>query len=364
MKDIAADLKLSRATVCYALGDSWQAKGLSRKTRDAVLKHCREIGYRRNRIAAGLTRRSTQSIAVVIPCISDMYAELLLGIENAVGEEYALLLGVSEYQAQREIKLLESFEERMVDGLIIVNAATPENVSILNRLRSAGMPIVQADRFYDGLAADVVEVNGEHATGLLTDHLLELGHRRIAFIPSCVDNADTRARRKGYETTMKRRELKTQIVEFHIEDPLNWKSPFIQEQIGAWMSRCTGAFPTAFVAHDDGIMTECVAALERRGLRCPEDVSACGVGREDAWEWKNPLLRFRPTRAVFSVPQMGRRAGEMMMQRLVMPRDRWPAPRRERLSGKLEVGGSTAPPVASSPPDHKQRLTRVSNRSS
>jgi LacI family transcriptional regulator len=121
MQDIASELKLSRATVCYALGEKWRAKGIAAGTRRAILRRSRELGYRRNQIASSLTTRRTGTIGVIAPVMDVMYGDMLQGIEKAVGEDYALLVGISQYEGDRERKLLESFEARMVDGMINVH---------------------------------------------------------------------------------------------------------------------------------------------------------------------------------------------------------------------------------------------------
>jgi LacI family transcriptional regulator len=342
MQDIAADLSLSRATVCYALGNNWQAKGIASQTRKAILRRSRELGYRRNRIASGLTTRNTRTIGVLIPCVADMYADMLEGVESAVGDQYALLLGISEYEGDRERKLLESFEDRMVDGLFIVNAARSENSDILKRMSASGLSIVQADRYFEGLQTDTVEADGRQLTGLLAEHLLELGHRRIAYLPSLPTYPGSTSRREGYEAAMHKRGLPTRILNLGLPDRTQWVSRYITEQIGAALDE--GPLPTAIVAHDDGLLTDCIRAMDERGLSCPDDISLAGVGREDAWEWKNPLLRYVPTRAVWAVKDMGRRAAELLVERMRTPNETWPQPRWERLKGRLLVGGSTAAP--------------------
>src|SRR5687767_6649951 len=94
MQDIAAELDLSQSCVSYALGDKWKAKGIPPSTREQILAKARELGYRRNHIAVSLTRGSTKTIGLVIPALRDeMYEDLVRGINDAIGDDYALFLG-------------------------------------------------------------------------------------------------------------------------------------------------------------------------------------------------------------------------------------------------------------------------------
>lgn len=344
MKDIASDLQLSPTTVCYALGNNWQAKGVSPQTRQIVIRRSRELGFRRNRIAAGLSTRTTHTIGVVVPRIADMYADMLQGVEAAVGDQYSLLLGVSQYEAARERKLLESFEDRMVDGLIIVSATKVENLPILTRLHEAGLPMVQADRYFPELKTDIVEADGQQLTQLLTEHLLELGHKEIAYLVGAKIHLGAMSRQEGYEQAMVDRGLRVRVWGMRDEDRrlgLEGVRYGRERSLAALMDE---PVPTAVVAHDEALAVGCIQAMQERGLSCPEDVSVAGVGRNSAWMWDNPMLRMRLTCASWSVREMGRLAAGMLMDRMQKPRDQWPQPRRQQLVGEFVAGGSTSTP--------------------
>jgi LacI family transcriptional regulator len=344
MQDIAADLKLSKTAVCYALGKNWRTYGISARTRQTVLRRSHELGYRRNRIASSLSTRTTHTIGVIVPRIADMYADMVQGIETEIDGAYTLLLGISEYQAAREQRVLESFEERMVDGLIIVNAAQAANLEILQRLHENGLPIVQADRHFDSLDTDVVEADGRRLTQSLTQHLLKLGHRRIAFLNSSRLHSGTTARREGYEAAMTDCGM----------TPLVW-FPMAEAMVGNDV--CYGrertrialesdAPPTAIVSSDQVMAIGSIRALRECTLRCPEDMSVTAIGLDGSWrgEEEDPLSPYPLTRMVWSVFEMGRRAGKLLLERMESDRRDWPAPRRELLAGRLIPGESIARP--------------------
>jgi LacI family transcriptional regulator len=232
----------------------------------------------------------------------------------------------------------------MVDGLIIVNAAHPENSAVLKRLSKAGLPIVQADRHFEDLEIDTVEPDGAGLTSMLTNHLLELGHRAIAFLSSYHVHVGTRSRQRGYEQAMAARGLKTQV----------W-SPRTADRGKIWKGTSYGysralvalreePIPTAVVAHDVGGALGCVRAMQSLGLECPRDISVVGVERELDHDHENPLMRLQLTQAVWSVQEMGRRAARLLIDRLRTTGESRPAPRHELIGGRLQLGGSAVPP--------------------
>jgi LacI family transcriptional regulator len=336
MQDIASELKLSRATVCYALGERWREKGIAPRTRRAVLERSRALGYRRNRIASSLTTRRTRTIGVVAPVMDVLYGDMLQGIESVVGQGYALVVGISQYEGPRERGLLESFQERMVDGLIIVHANRPENRGILKRLLAGGMRIVQADRYFEDLPTDAVTADGAGLARLLTEHLLELGHRRIAYLPARHEHQGTLARQAGYAAAMGERGLAATI--WSGGGKVEWGGPRFgyERSLAALRS---GERPTAVVSHDEGGALGCIRAAAELGLACPADISVAGVDRDYDRRLGNPLMRFEPTRAVWDVREMGRRAAGMLLERLEGEAE--DGPRHEVICGRLEVGGST-----------------------
>ncbi len=312
MEQIAAELKLSRTTVSLALGGQWQAVGIAPATRDQVVAKAKELGYIRNPIATSLRTRVTKTIGIIVPNISgDAYEYLLHGIGSALGDEYTLLLGVSEYDGEKERKLLGSFQQRMVDGLVVVHAGCDDNVSVLKELIQGGVPIVQADRAYEDLAADRVEADNEGIGFSLTEHFLAKGHRQVLHLRSTSNNSGTRARVEGYCKAMRKHRLTPRLSP---EEPLSSNQDraefghgLARSLLGRTRGRC------CIVAHELGIAFGAIRAVNE--LARQGEVSIGTVANASS----NPIYEFLPrnvTLAVWSVRDMGHHAGKLVLQRL------------------------------------------------
>jgi len=322
MGQIAAELNLSRTTVSLALGGQWKEVGISPATRNQVITKAKELGYRRNVIATSLKSRVTKTIGIVVPTINgDSYDHMLHGIESSVGEEYTLLLGVSGYNGGKELKLLQSFEERMVDGLILVHSGDRENLPFMEHLLSHHVPVVQADRFYPELKTDIVEADNE-ALGIgLTEHFIQSGHRDIAYLRSPVVNSSTLGRARGYAQAMERHGLTPNLLPPRAVN-------LDQDRTDCGYSQSKGLLqskkrPSAFVTHDLSICFGVLKAAREFGLK-PTDLAISTVANAS----DNPIYEYLPSNvalAVWSLRDLGSHAGTLLRKRLQQPPANAPA---------------------------------------
>ena len=338
MQDIASKLGVSRATVSYALGDRWSEKGISSTTRKAVLDAVEKMQYRRNYIATSLRKQKTMTVGILVPVLwGDMYAKMVQGIECALGDKYTLLLGVSEYEAKKERKILKSFESRRVDGLIIAGCGEPENRDVLKRVYDVNPCMVQVDRFYEEVPSDVVEADN-FALGLAaTENLIKSGHREIAYIRSPYVTSAAVTRTNGYEEAIRRMRLKPYLFSREIGRIEATPVSYGYTQAKAALEKLNGKL-TGFVVHDNGMAVGVLKAVEEAGLSCPENISiitVCFVGDERPEDF---LLRVNFTAFCWSVEEMGRQAGSFLLDRMENKVD---ARRTVQISGRLLQGNST-----------------------
>lgn len=338
-------MNLSPATVSLTLNGRWKEVGISPATHRQILNRANELGYRRNYIATSLRTRVTKTIGVIVPNIrDDMYDHMLHGIESAVGEEYTLLLGVTEYDGNKERKFLHSFQQRMVDGLILVHADHPENIALLKELQEQKVPVVQADRAYDGLCADLVETDNESLGFALTERFIQQGFRGIYFLRSPHFTGGANRRVEGYRRAMRARGRKIRIVP---ERPII-STPNRDECIRKLVRNLLPATPKPFaiVANDLPLVFGALDALNEAGLEHPKDFAIASVANDS----RNPLYRFLPssvTLAVWSTREMGFQAGKLLLQRI---QHRVPVNRRPqtvRISFRLLPNRSAARRVSS-----------------
>ncbi|WP_198587110.1 LacI family DNA-binding transcriptional regulator [Glycomyces xiaoerkulensis] len=153
-------------------------------TREKVLAAVEELGYRRNSIASSIRRRNqrTASIGLVVEDLANPFASTLTRIiqDYALERSHLVLVGSSDGEPERERELVGEFCSRRVDGLIVVPAGADQ--SYLEAERDRGIPVVFVDRPGKHIKADTVV--SENAGGIsdAVHHLVEAGHRRIAYL--------------------------------------------------------------------------------------------------------------------------------------------------------------------------------------
>lgn len=348
LRDIANQLQISRATVSYALSDRWRAKRIRPETREMVRRKAAELSYRPNHVARSLKTRVTKTIGVLVPTVAgDFTYQMLQGVEEVLGGRYTFLLGVSDWNAARERQVLESFEERMVDGILAITAGHRENLRTFEALHQRRLPIVQVEHSFPGLTTDIVESDG-HAHGYETvRHLAELGHRTICFIRSPRMHAGTLARAEAYGRAMIERGLTPHLFPEAPEYSELPRIEFARRQMNAILDRHKP--PLGVVTNDWNMALGALQSAESRGLRCPQDVSICSSGPTSEAQGKEfvPLydfLRVRFTSVEWSFIDLGRRAAELLVQRIESPRTSAGRPKVIQIPARLVEYESTSPP--------------------
>jgi LacI family transcriptional regulator len=170
---------VSTATVSRALNDTGQVAEPKRAAIDAAVE---QLGYRPNTIARSLVTRATQTIALLLPDITNpFYAELVTGIQALTRErDYTMLLCTTDFDPEQEERYLRLLRAKHVDGALVDGLVLPpERIA---RFVEDGFPIVCLDRDVSSPAVPLVQVDNRMGARLATEHLLALGHRRIAHI--------------------------------------------------------------------------------------------------------------------------------------------------------------------------------------
>ena len=177
--DVARLAGVSTATVSRALNDTGQVAEPKRIAIDAAVE---QLGYRPNTIARSLVTRATQTIALLLPDITNpFYAELVAGIQALTLErDYTMLLCTTDFDPEQEERYLRLLRAKHVDGALVDGLVLPpERIA---RFVEDGFPIVCLDRDVNSPAVPLVQVDNRMGARLATEHLLSLGHRRIAHI--------------------------------------------------------------------------------------------------------------------------------------------------------------------------------------
>jgi LacI family transcriptional regulator len=197
MVDVAALAGVGLKTVSRVVNSE---RGVSPELESRVRQAIEQLNYRRDANAATLRRlgRKTQTIGLVLEDVSNPFSSALhRGVEDAArGRGVLVFAGSCDEDADRERELIGTFRERRVDGIIVVPAS--HDHGYLYEERRAGTALVFVDRRASHLDADSVVSDNRGGATLAVGHLLERGHRRIAFLGDLLTISTAEERRRGY----------------------------------------------------------------------------------------------------------------------------------------------------------------------
>jgi DNA-binding LacI/PurR family transcriptional regulator len=323
MDDVAARAGVSRAAVSMALRNSPKVSAVRRAQ---ILQFAAELGYRPNVNASRLARTRTGTIGVVFSDLHNpLYAEMLDGLASALqGESEQLLLASGFHDPDRERVAVEGFLAHRVDGLALLGSQLP--ASEIQRLASE-VPIVIAGRRLDGV--DWVTVDDAAGSALATEHLIALGHRRIAHIDGGA-GAGAALRREQFLTTMHEHRLARQAV----------------VATGDYTERTGHAValklftarrpPSAIFAANDSSALGVLSAARSRELAVPASLSVIGFDNTTIAQSEFVGL------STIDYPrwEMGKRTLALLRDRIADPNR---SPREATLAPKLVTRITTAP---------------------
>ncbi len=277
IKDIANKAKVAPSTVSRALNDHPR---IGLETRLSIQKLAKNMGYVRNEAARHLVAQKSGSIGVSIVDLADpFYADITQGIEDTANQfGYQLLMASHKKDMQRELKVVQSFQEKRTEGIIIAfSNAYKQYVE----KKEIFVPIVVINR--SDFPYAVLTNRAKGATQLM-HHLTSLGHKRIAFIRG-IDPEGNRDRLKAYKDVLKENKIAFQ-------DKLVYSG---DEGIAGGIAAANKILmlnprPTAVFAYNDRTAIGVIKGLRRSGLRVPEDISVAGFDDLEIAEHYHPSL--------------------------------------------------------------------------
>jgi DNA-binding LacI/PurR family transcriptional regulator len=328
--DVARLAGVSTATVSRSLNGTGQIAPGTRAAIDAAVER---LGYRPNTIARSLVTKSTQTIALLLPDITNpFYAALVSGIQQrALEAGYTMLLCTTEGDPEREEQYLSVLRAKQVDGALVDGLVLPPDR--VARFVADGFPIVCLDRDVDSASVPLVQVDNRLGAKLATEHLLSLGHTRIAHVAGAPELGISEQRVAGYREA---------LAEAGIEpDPalVAVGSFTLEGGYHAAMSLLAGGCPTAIFAANDLSAIGVISAIVESGRRVPADVSVVGFDDLHLAAYTTPPLT--------TIHQPALEIAERAIQLLLdLSNGRKVRRFRHLLEPALVVRGSTAPPAS------------------
>jgi LacI family transcriptional regulator len=327
LEDIARALNVSKMTVSRAINNHPE---ISRTTRERILATARKMNYRPNQFARALTTNQSHLIGIVVPDLMHSYfAEICRGVEtHARPVGYQNLICSTEEEPRKEQDEIEALLSR-TDGLIVASAMTESEISFYRELLKDGAKIVLIDRVLDGLRCSAVTTDDVQVGVLATQHLIELGHRRIGHLRGT--NVSTSLERlEGYRQALKKAGI---TVSRHLIRDCGFTESEGYKAMKEWIA--SGNLPTAIFAANDPAAIGAMAAMNDAGLKVPDDVAIVGAGSIHYGD----MLRVPLTTVAWSTTKMGQAAAELLLE-LVRDKNKR-KPRRIVIPPKLVIRQSS-----------------------
>ena len=270
LKDLAHELGVSIATVSRALRNSPEiGKEMQQRVKDLA----RELNYRPNPFAQSLRREAPKIIGVVVPnLVTHYYAAVLDGIESdATKSGYSVISANSHEDFETEARTIDNFIGRHVEGIIACLAQNTTDYSHFRELYNMGIPLVFFGRTCLTDLFSSVTANGDEAAQMATQHLIDTGSRRIAFIggPNHLDMV--KRRKHGYLEALRENRMpidRDMVVCDRIDYDVAMRA------VIKLLERPDR--PDAILAFNDIITFAAFTAIKQVGLSIPEDVALIG----------------------------------------------------------------------------------------
>jgi LacI family transcriptional regulator len=263
------------------------------------------LGYQPNRLAANLRLGRSDLIGVLLPDIANpVFAPILGGITEALSAEgYAPIVADAGNASSQQISFVETLLSQRVDGLIL--ATVSQDDELVGFCIQRDLPVILVNRSEARDRVSSVVSDDDMGMRLAVDHLVDLGHRRIAHVAGPLSTSTGTLRRDGFERAMFLHGLNGMVRE------AAGYTRRAGAQAAAHLPDATRDI-TAIVAANDLLALGILDALKERGLRCPEDISLVGHNDMPLMDVVSPPL----TTVRIEHREMGRIAAKMLAEKI------------------------------------------------
>ncbi len=273
IKDIARLAGVSHSTVSRALHGSPLIPAI---TAERIKNIADEIGYSASAIGRGLVSGRTEAIGVVVTSISDPFnGEVVAGLEDAANEKgYSVILVTSQTSPKREISVVRTLQSRRVDGIIV--ASSRVGASYTNLLAGTNVPVVLLNNQHPDEAVYSVRIDNRRGAFDATQHLVELGHQRIAYMGDKSGLHSDADRLHGYQDALGSAGIKPDPT---LQLTGDGKVEAAHEAFAAFvlsLREKKQALPTAVFCYNDMSAVGVMEAAKQLRLSVPRDLSVVG----------------------------------------------------------------------------------------
>lgn len=332
LRDVARAADVHPGTASRALNAETRSL-VNEETAQRVLGAAEQLGYLPNPIARGLKTNRSYTIGVLVPDITNpLFPPILRGIEDRLEEDgYTPLMANTDNDRERARIDWQTMRARQVDGIITATAHRADPIA--EEITDSGLPLVLVNRRVDDPAIRAATPDDRAGMRLAVEHLVSLGHRRIAHIGGPLEFSSGHDRHDGFLEAMREGGVEPDpdlvIISNAFTEPEGAKA------CRELLDRGGGA--TAIAASNDLIALGCYDVFLERSIQCPGELSVTGFNDMPfADRFQPPLttVRIRPY-------EVGVAAAELMLEALRNPDS---DPRQVQLKPELVVRESTGPP--------------------
>lgn len=330
LRDIADSTGLSISTVSRVLRGN---TNFALETADKVRKVAREMGYRPNLLVRGMQTGQTQTVGVMVPTFSEFLGQIVFGIHERLATHGWTPILLWGQEGLPELDQIHRLVDRRVDGVILFPNEDSVPDSYLNEIWERKLPLVTVDRKMLRTHADFAGTDDHLGGQLAAEHLLGLGHRRLAHLSANPTISSSRERWTGFRQTVE----KTPGAQ-----TINCVTDSFHNGLAAAEELLKSDFrPTAIFAANDYLAEAVLRAARSLDLRVPQALSVVGFADVSIASMVTPPL----TTLRQDPKEIGHTAAQMVLDR-IQGRQTNAKPQRVVRAPTLVVRDSTAAPAS------------------
>jgi LacI family transcriptional regulator len=328
IKDIAKTVGVSASTVSRALSDS---PLVNETTKRRIHRVARRFGYERNELARALVVGASHAVGLVIPDITNpFFSDIARGVgEIADRSGYGLLLSNTDGRTDRELSAIRLLRRKQVDGLLL--CSTTVEAPYLEDIQRGRVPFILVSHLYTNPDLPYVITDDYAGARLAVEHLVDLGHQKIAFIGGPENVQASQDRLHTYLEV---------LAEHDLPSPPEWRlHAALTQDAGREAGQILLSLahrPTAIFATNDVMALGVLEVAEGSGYRVPDDLSI--IGYDDISYASLPRIQL--TTIAQPAVEMGQIAATWLLSRIKSSDE---PPLQRILSPRLVVRSTTAP---------------------
>jgi LacI family transcriptional regulator len=316
IRDVAKRAGVGVSTVSYVING--HDNHVSSETRDLILEAARELNYRPNAIARSMVKRKTATIGLIITELQNaLFIPVTAGVEAVLQPEKYHILLASARDVSSEINAIETMRAQQVDGFIIMSLSLRFPEAHLLQLQEAGIPFVVINRDLENDSINQIRLDEYGAGRMATQHLLDLGHSRIAIITGPLDeNPNVRRRSaigryQGWRSILEENSLPISDA-WIVDGQYTFDGGYQAARYLATLFQDGSDAPTACLISGDMMAMGALKGFHDAGVNVPKNMAVITIGDPPFAAYTIPAL----TTLVLPIYEAGQIAARLVVESL------------------------------------------------